>query len=172
MLFLIGLPIVVIIAYAFEHPEVCGAHRRRWHLDAALGWFDWTLFGACFVIIGLAVASSHDERAARLSSSSRPADAAPDASVTVLPFVNFSSSAANNRWTHGGLSTVSLSSRTWSRAHLHVLFRGQRGLAGDRPQARHRTRARRQRAQRRRSLAHHGAAHQGRGQVSPVVGDL
>jgi TolB-like protein/cytochrome c-type biogenesis protein CcmH/NrfG len=104
VLFLIGLPIVVIIAYAFEStPE---GMRRTPAADGtasmpALGWFDWTLFGACLVIIGLAVAQFAMNGQVRLSSSSGPADAAPDASVAVLPFVNFSSSSDGEYFADG-----------------------------------------------------------------------
>jgi len=93
-LFLIGLPIVAIIAYAFEStPE---GLRRTPAADGSaslptLGWFDWTLFGACLVIVGLAVAQFATNGHLRLATSSSTAAAAPDASVAVLPFVNFSS---------------------------------------------------------------------------------
>jgi TolB-like protein/Tfp pilus assembly protein PilF len=93
-LFLIGLPIVVIIAYAFESTP--GGLKRTPAADAAtpmpkLGWFDWTLFAASVVIVGFAVAQFAMTEHASRSESTQPAETASNASVAVLPFVNFSS---------------------------------------------------------------------------------
>lgn len=101
-LFLLGFPIALVIAYAFERtPE---GIRRAAPGDEALppprlGWFDWTLLGATAVLIGLGLA----EFAARPGAASAPASSAsgpavqgsgaiagtPPKSVAVLPFVNF-----------------------------------------------------------------------------------
>ena len=105
-LFLLGFPIALVMAYAFERtPE--GIRRAAPDVDAAppprLGWFDWTLLAATAVLIGLGVAeflmrpavvtgAGRDavpvERAAR-APSGVPAGV-PAKSVAVLPFVNFS----------------------------------------------------------------------------------
>ena len=94
VLFLIGLPIVVIIAYAFE--STSDGIRRTPAADVttpvpALGWFDWTLIAACIVIVGFAVAQFTMTGRVRVSESSTPDETALNASVAVLPFVNFSS---------------------------------------------------------------------------------
>jgi len=111
VLFLIGLPVVLIIAYAFEHTS--DGIQRSVAADLskpgpAVGWFDWTLFAASLAIIALtltqfATAVRTDERAdARLQSEAparsaeaesipaAQADPVPTASIAVLPFVSFS----------------------------------------------------------------------------------
>lgn len=101
-LFLLGFPIALVIAYAFERtPEGI----RRAAPDTAdvvpppLGWFDWALLGATVVLIGLGV-SEFLTRPARDTVAVPAANpgtaalhapaAAPPKSVAVLPFVNFS----------------------------------------------------------------------------------
>ncbi|MFO1428422.1 MAG: tetratricopeptide repeat protein [Steroidobacteraceae bacterium] len=105
-LFLLGFPIALVMAYAFERTPQ-GIRRAAPDVDGApplrLGWFDWTLLGATAVLVGLGVAeflmqpvavtgagrdTVHAERAAGAPSAAPPG--VPAKSVAVLPFVNFS----------------------------------------------------------------------------------
>jgi TolB-like protein/Tfp pilus assembly protein PilF len=105
VLFLIGLPIVLIIAYAFEHTP--DGIRRTTAADFAApgphaGWFDWALLGASVAIVALTV--SQFSTAVRNRAETRSVaptqitagDTAPaaqvvaNASIAVLPFVSFS----------------------------------------------------------------------------------
>jgi TolB-like protein/Flp pilus assembly protein TadD len=107
VLFLMGLPIVLIIAYAFEHTP--DGIRRSASADLSApgpsaGWFDWTLLAASVAIVALTVSqfSLAVRERAQARSAATPATtvdepaAAPapepvaNASIAVLPFVSFS----------------------------------------------------------------------------------
>ena len=104
-LFLLGFPIALVIAYAFERtPE--GIRRTAPDADLGrpprLGWFDWALLVATVVIIGLGVAEflTRPAPVSAAAPATTPAvatpgtsPAAPAKSVAVLPFVNFSREA-------------------------------------------------------------------------------
>lgn len=91
VLFLLGLPVAMIIAYAFEStPE---GVRRAAPADPAragapLTWFDWSLLAASIAIVALSV-TQFVTRSAPAPQASSLQGAAP-ASIAVLPFVNFS----------------------------------------------------------------------------------
>lgn len=94
-LFLIGLPIALVIAYAFETtPE---GIRRTGPRDpgatpAPLTWFDWALLATTVLIVGIAVVqfASTAREAAPAPRGGSAGVAPPGASIAVLPFVNFS----------------------------------------------------------------------------------
>jgi TolB-like protein/Tfp pilus assembly protein PilF len=91
VLFLLGLPVAMIIAYAFEStPE--GVRRAAppdpARAGAPLTWFDWSLLAASIAIVALAV-TQFVMRSTLAPQASASQGGAP-ASIAVLPFVNFS----------------------------------------------------------------------------------
>lgn len=91
-LFLLGFPVVVLLAYAFEWtPE--GFKRtsvNRPPVPARTGWFDWSLLGATaalvvFVIFSLVIRPQFADRPAVPEAAVLPAR-----SIAVLPFASFS----------------------------------------------------------------------------------
>ena len=91
VLFLLGLPVAMIIAYAFEStPEGIRRATPAEHpaAPAPLTWFDWSLLVASIAIVALAV-TQFASRTAPSSQAGAPQTDVP-ASIAVLPFVNFS----------------------------------------------------------------------------------
>jgi TolB-like protein/thioredoxin-like negative regulator of GroEL len=89
LLYLAGFPLVAGLTYAFEYRD--GALHRAAAGPrgpvAALGWFDWTLLGLAAAMF--LFASAHFGRNL-MATSPTSADAAPQRSVAVLPFANYS----------------------------------------------------------------------------------
>jgi TolB-like protein/cytochrome c-type biogenesis protein CcmH/NrfG len=101
-LFLLGLPIVVIIAYAFERtPEgIRRAAPGSSEQAAPVGWFDWALLGTSVVIVVLAITQFATTWAQRAAPAAPPA-AAGAPSIAVLPFVNFSDASDGEYFADG-----------------------------------------------------------------------
>jgi TolB-like protein/Tfp pilus assembly protein PilF len=103
VLFLIGLPVVLIVAYAFERTPA-GIQRSAAadfsRPGPSVGWFDWTLLAASVAIVALTAsqfATAVRDRAGMPSAATSETTAgapqtapAANASIAVLPFVSFS----------------------------------------------------------------------------------
>ncbi len=91
-LYLLGFPVVMLLAYAFEWTEE-GLKRTRTDAGQApsrLGWFDWTLLGVTLAMLAFAVINLVLDSRGRAPGEAEDALPLHARSIAVLPFVNFS----------------------------------------------------------------------------------
>lgn len=103
VLFLLGFPIVMIVAYAFEKTDT-GFQRvgpPRLASGTRLGWFDWTLLGAIALVAGIAIAQFAGLHSQTTTPDDMASRAMPEKSIAVLPFVNFGTAADDDHFADG-----------------------------------------------------------------------
>ena len=92
-LFLMGFPVVILLAYAFEWTEN-GLKRTQNDTEPGpktrLGWFDWALLGGTVAVLAFAVMNLVLDARDRVPEKAEEAVPLHDRSIAVLPFVNFS----------------------------------------------------------------------------------